>query len=207
MADPISITTRAAKGEALTSTEVDANFTNLKNRVETNEDAALLSVVGMMMPYMGATAPTGWLLLDGSTVSRTTYSVLFNHVTDEAIIGVGKAFGVGDGSTTFVLPDMRGEVARGKEASDVLGSQVGAQDVAIDHTHTHGLQLPQHTHDVVETTKVDSADEVGTTTVVTSVPATEQNAPATAIDGSINSVDQDIDVTQPSRNINWLIKY
>lgn len=53
--------------------------------------------VGSMMVYAGATAPTGWLLCDGSAVSRTTYSGLFTVISS--------SFGSGDGSTTFNLPN------------------------------------------------------------------------------------------------------
>jgi microcystin-dependent protein len=51
------------------------------------------------------TAPAGWLECDGSDVSRATYADLFAAIGDE--------FGVGDGSTTFGLPDLRGEFIRG----------------------------------------------------------------------------------------------
>tara|TARA_R110001632_G_scaffold222022_1_gene352913 strand:- start:25 stop:750 length:726 start_codon:yes stop_codon:yes gene_type:complete len=53
-------------------------------------------------------APTGWLSCDGSLVSRATYSNLFSIV--------GTLYGVGDGSTTFTLPDLRGEFVRGFDA-------------------------------------------------------------------------------------------
>lgn len=59
--------------------------------------------------YMGSTPPAGWLICDGSAVSRTTYAALF------AIIGV--ACGSGDGSTTFNLPDLRGQFLRGVDGS------------------------------------------------------------------------------------------
>ena len=55
---------------------------------------------GSMLMYAGATAPSGWLLCDGSAVSRTTYSALF-AVT-------GTSYGVGNGSTTFTLPNPDG---------------------------------------------------------------------------------------------------
>lgn len=54
---------------------------------------------GVILPYAGTTAPTGFLLCDGSAVSRTTYSDLY-AVT-------GDAYGAGNGSTTFNLPDLR----------------------------------------------------------------------------------------------------
>lgn len=61
---------------------------------------------GMLAPYGGTTAPSaGWLLCYGQAVSRSTYSSLF------AVLGT--AFGTGDGSTTFNLPDLRGRVPVG----------------------------------------------------------------------------------------------
>lgn len=63
--------------------------------------------IGAQMAYAGATAPNGWLLCFGQPVSRTTYALLF------AIIGT--AYGVGDGTTTFDLPDKRGRVSIGKD--------------------------------------------------------------------------------------------
>jgi microcystin-dependent protein len=54
---------------------------------------------GMMAPYGGASAPTGWLLCDGSAVSRTTYANLFTAIST--------TYGAGNGTTTFNLPDLR----------------------------------------------------------------------------------------------------
>lgn len=56
-------------------------------------------IVGFMGLWPAATAPTGWLLCQGQAISRTTYSALFT--------AIGTVWGVGDGSTTFNLPDMR----------------------------------------------------------------------------------------------------
>jgi phage-related tail fiber protein len=63
--------------------------------------------VGVVLPYAGQhdNLPTGWLLCDGSQVSRTQYSQLFN------VLGV--THGGGDGTTTFHLPDYRGRFLRG----------------------------------------------------------------------------------------------
>lgn len=60
---------------------------------------------GSFMWWTQATAPDGWLICDGSQVSRTTYSDLFSVI--------GTTFGSGDGSTTFTLPDMRATFVRG----------------------------------------------------------------------------------------------
>jgi hypothetical protein len=64
---------------------------------------------GSIMSYMGTAAPTGWLLCDGSAVSRSTYARLFATI--------GSANGNGDGSTTFNLPDLRGVFLRGVDGS------------------------------------------------------------------------------------------
>ena len=63
------------------------------------------SPIGSILPYGGATAPSGWFICDGTAISRTTYSELF------AVIGT--SFGVGDGSTTFNLPDLRNKTTFG----------------------------------------------------------------------------------------------
>lgn len=60
---------------------------------------------GAVMHFAMNSAPSGWLEADGSLVSRTTYAALF--------AAVGTTFGAGDGSTTFALPDLRGEFIRG----------------------------------------------------------------------------------------------
>ena len=81
------------------------------------------------------TAPAGTLKANGAAVSRTTYAVLF------AVIGT--TFGVGDGSTTFNVPDMRGEFARGWDdgrgidGSRAFGSSQG--DLFDSHVHIQGI--------------------------------------------------------------------
>ena len=90
---------------------------------------------GVILPYGGASAPGGFLLCDGSAVSRLTYAALFK--------AIGTAYGVGDGSTTFNLPDLRGRVPVGKNAGTftTLGATGGEE--------THILvtaEMPSHTH-------------------------------------------------------------
>jgi prepilin-type N-terminal cleavage/methylation domain-containing protein len=63
---------------------------------------------GSIIPWPSSTLPTGFLWCNGQNVSRTTYSGLF------AVIGT--IYGVGDGSTTFGLPDMRGRTIVGQDA-------------------------------------------------------------------------------------------
>lgn len=75
-------------------------------RVLKNSDSSLIGIVGEVRTIAHATVDTGWLLCDGAAVSRTTYANLFSRL--------GTLYGVGDGSTTFNLPDYRGYMLVGK---------------------------------------------------------------------------------------------
>ncbi len=71
--------------------------------------AALASIQGVptgtTAHFAMNAAPSGWLAANGAAVSRTTYAALFT--------AIGTTFGVGDGTTTFNIPDLRGEFVRG----------------------------------------------------------------------------------------------
>lgn len=94
---------------------------------------------GTILDYGGSSPPSGFLECDGSNVSRATYSDLFT------VIGV--AFGVGDGSTTFGLPDFRRRVAVGSggTGTGTLANTVGAEGGAETHTLS-STEMPSHTH-------------------------------------------------------------
>jgi microcystin-dependent protein len=99
-----------------------------------------LTPAGAITGFGSDTPPDGWLLCDGSAVSRTTYAALF------AVIGTN--FGIGDGSTTFNLPDGRTQVMAGKKAADPNFGAFG--NVAAGET-AHQLvtsEIPSHTHSV-----------------------------------------------------------
>jgi microcystin-dependent protein len=103
---------------------------------------------GSILPYGGATAPTGYLLCDGSAVSRSTEAALF------AILST--TYGPGNGSTTFNLPDLRQRFPLGKAASGT-GATLGATGGAIDHVHTgpsHTHGVAGHTHSIAHTHSV-----------------------------------------------------
>lgn len=70
-----------------------------------NNAAYSNAVIGTIVPYAGTTAPYGYLMCDGSEVSRTKYYQLFNVI--------GTTYGEGDGSTTFKVPDLRESVPVG----------------------------------------------------------------------------------------------
>jgi microcystin-dependent protein len=75
------------------------------------------ATAGLIVPFGGTTIPDGWLLCDGRAVSRTTFSALYARI--------GTTYGVGDGSTTFNLPDGRGRV--------FLGAGLGTAGTAVNH--------------------------------------------------------------------------
>jgi microcystin-dependent protein len=84
---------------------------------------------GSLMMWPTASAPTGWLLCNGTAVSRTTFAALF------AIIGT--TFGVGDGSTTFNLPNYNNRMPIGAGGLYASGATGGTKDaVVVSHTHT-----------------------------------------------------------------------
>jgi len=116
---------------------------NLKNRLEIMERGIAGATIppampaGTVMPYAGASAPTGYLLCDGSAVSRSTYSALY------AIIGT--TYGAGDGSTTFNLPNLKGRVPVGLDTSQTEFNTLGKTGGAKTYTLTVN-EMPSHTH-------------------------------------------------------------
>lgn len=63
-------------------------------------------VIGSILLFAGTSAPNGYLICNGATVSRADYSDLLNFALTQGNIGAGLLFGDGDGSTTFDLPDL-----------------------------------------------------------------------------------------------------
>lgn len=88
--------------------------------------------IGKIDMYAGSTAPAGWLLCDGSAISRTTYASLF------AVIGT--TYGTGDGSTTFNVPNLQGKFPIGANTTYTLGGTGGSTTLTTDNlpAHTHG---------------------------------------------------------------------
>lgn len=122
-------------------------------------DAAIATSVpaGAVSAFARNTAPDGWLKANGAAVSRTAYAALF--------AAIGTTFGAGDGSTTFNLPDLRGEFirgwddGRGVDSGRAFGSAQGDQNKQHSHTgtaqsdgaHTHTGSTNTtgaHTHDI-----------------------------------------------------------
>ncbi len=121
-----------------------------------------LMPIGTVIPFAGATAPTGYLLARGQAVSRVTYAPLFT------ICSI--TYGAGDGATTFNLPNMQGRVAIGAGTSPASGLAYNTGDVGgaesrilstanlaahshtvIDSLHTHTIFNPPHSHTAADT--------------------------------------------------------
>jgi microcystin-dependent protein len=116
-------------------------------------DGARLADLGAYLPsgaiqdFAMNTAPIGWLVCDGTAYSRATYASLF------AAIGV--VWGVGDGSTTFNVPDFRGTQRRtwdngkGLDPARVFGSYQAdmlAAHTHVQNPHNHAITDPTHAH-------------------------------------------------------------
>jgi microcystin-dependent protein len=97
-----------------------------------------LPVATSISGYWSA-APSGYLIEDGSAVSRATYSDLFS--------AIGTTYGAGDGSTTFNLPDSRGRVAVNLSPNDAEFNAMGKKYREKVHTVTIA-EMPSHSHDI-----------------------------------------------------------
>lgn len=120
----------------------------------------LLVPTGTIMPYAGASAPSSdYLLCDGSAVSRTTYATLFT-----ALGGSSSPYGLGNGSTTFNVPDLRGRVPMGSGTGLGLNSsgsglpsgsamtarslgQWGGEETHLNTAAESGVPAHSHTYD------------------------------------------------------------
>ena len=126
-------------------------------------DTALAGVVpiGTVLMRVDSTVPDNYLPLIGQTISRTTYAALF------AVLGT--TYGVGDGTTTFTLPDCRGLFARGLDESRGIDSgrtfsNTYQTNMVQNHTHTGTTSTNTHTHTFTTASAGDHAHSGTTST-------------------------------------------
>lgn len=111
--------------------------------IYSREETDQKTPAGSVMHFAMSTAPTGWLKANGAQVSRTTYAALF--------AAIGTAFGAGNGTTTFTLPDGRGQFlrgfddGRGVDAGRAFGSTQASQNLSHNHTGSSAL-AGDHSH-------------------------------------------------------------
>jgi phage-related tail fiber protein len=128
------VTATAAELNALdgiTATVTELNYTDgVTSAIQTQINASVMPSGAIIHVAMNS-APTGYLKANGAAVSRSTYAALF--------AAIGSTFGVGDGSTTFNLPDLRGEFVRGwDDARGIDGSRVfGSAQTDAFKAHAH----------------------------------------------------------------------
>lgn len=154
---------------------------------------------GTIVAFGGTAAPPGWLLCNGSAISRSTFAALF------AVLGT--AFGAGNGSTTFNLPDLRQRFPLGQAAAGT-GSTLGATGGAIDHDHglatasSHAqITLASNAARVARKT-VPSYNDTVTFTATGGATATTANAQTTAA-----ALAGDTDVENPPYQVvNFIVK-
>jgi len=120
--------------------------------------------IGASYDFAGAAGeiPVGWMQEDGTAISRTTYS--------KAFAVMGTVFGIGDGSTTFNLPDSRGRSTVGAGAGTGLTARVLGE---IGGEETHSLTTPElapHAHTIPTVTAGGGATGFITSTGISSAP-------------------------------------
>jgi microcystin-dependent protein len=127
--------------------------------------SSIVGIIGEVRDFAGLASaiPAGWYVCAGQAVSRTTYSALFSVL--------GTAWGAGDGSTTFNLPDLRGRGTAGLDnmggaaASRITSGVAGVQGGTLGATggnqatqaHNHTVMDPGHVHVIVDPTHVHPA--------------------------------------------------
>lgn len=104
---------------------------DLGNKISQLLDSKFRSMVpiGTVHAFVGSSAPQDYMLCNGAAISRTTYAALYNLI--------GTTYGVGDGTTTFNLPNFAGKFLEGKPSDKEVGDGIEAGLPSIDHTHSY----------------------------------------------------------------------
>lgn len=108
---------------------VGQSVTNIMSQKAVTDALGTALPPGIIVPFAASNPPAGWLICDGVAVSRSTYNSLFSII--------GTTYGVGDGSTTFNIPDLRRMFIRGVDATRSVGSI--EQDQNKSHSHTGSI--------------------------------------------------------------------
>tara|TARA_R110000796_G_scaffold109198_1_gene220541 strand:- start:1866 stop:2684 length:819 start_codon:yes stop_codon:yes gene_type:complete len=119
--------------DGVTATAAEINYLDgVTSAIQTQIDD-VTAPSGTVIQFAGSSAPAGYLKANGNAVSRTTYAALF--------AAIGTTYGTGDGSTTFNLPDLRGEFVRGLDDGRGVdaGRALGSAQADELKSHNHAL--------------------------------------------------------------------
>lgn len=154
--------------------------------------------IGTVQAYAGSTAPNGYLLCDGSAVSRTTYKELFQVI--------GTTYGTGDGSTTFNLPNIKGKVVVMQDANDTDFDTLGETGGEKKHTLTID-ELAGHQHNQVLVTGIPFGFNApsGTGAFNVSVSGSAESGVNNLYTNSVGG-SQPHNIVQPYIVLNYIIK-
>lgn len=168
----------------------DTNLNLMQDNIETAINAQVSGdtlPVGVPLPFAGGTVPDNYLLCDGRAVSRTEYAQLFRVI--------GTYWGVGDGSTTFNIPDLRGKTFFGYDANQTEFNAIGKTGGEKAHTMTLN-ELVKHTHGVYYSNTVQQV-----TSGTSGVGSSGSNVRTTSTGGS-----QPMPILNPYGTGLWIIK-
>jgi len=159
--------TKAEADATLAQIQGDATKTfKVSDAINADEALAFGQLTGYVLPFATSIVPSGYLECNGSALSRTAYADLF------AVLGT--TYGVGDGSTTFNIPDLRGEFIRGYDNGRGIdnGRVIGTWQVDELKSHKHNYIGSRHVYGgygnpgnaaVEGTSIIGSTDSVGGT--------------------------------------------
>lgn len=184
---------------------------DLKKRLEELEKRGLPDIpdaipIGTILPFTSGNIPNGWLLCNGSEVSRTTYSALFNLI--------GTTFGAGNGTTTFNLPNLKGKIPVGLDAGQTEFNIIGKTGGEKTHVLTT-QEMPTHNHSLTGLNNnnftVQAGMGSGTSGIPNNVPNWGSYTSAHWFTGSFSTVNaggsQAHNNLQPYITLNFVIKY
>lgn len=125
-------------GQIWIDSNAAASSINTNDFLLKNDFEALSTPIGGVTQYAGATSPSvNWAICDGAAINRTTYATLFARI--------GTTYGVGNGTTTFNLPNLKGNVIVGLDSLQTEFNFLGETGGAKIHTLT-SAEIPNHTH-------------------------------------------------------------
>lgn len=149
-------------GSKAMSGNLDASSNKIVNLTSGTADSDAVNLgqlnsvfpVGQVTMFAGSSAPSGWIFCDGQAINRTTYADLF--------AAISTTYGVGDGATTFNVPNLQGKFVIGESGSYALAATGGSANAVLGaHTHAdsfgvtinsgtaaHTHSTPAHAHDL-----------------------------------------------------------